>query len=545
MKSIVRWLGRTGLLFLALTAAMLAYAVWHSGDVDALRQQPEMHQRQAQALDELAASLEALRQQRRSELSTLTTYLRTQSEAQLQARLAAEKKQRDKLVADKTRFGSVLNIVTLDIASIAAERRRALELAFVERKIAGLTLAVDNRAKRGSAAQSWRAARTACQEAERKLKVFNDQNVLIRTGQEIFQGTDDALKKKQQAECTKAKNRQATLLKLARTQVWINDVLPIAVDDLRARAGVERQQAEDALSAKAVKAAERYHLGAIMRYAGLALIVIIGSPYVVRFFCYYLLAPVAARGGGIRLVAPGGPRGPMPTASPSSSSVAVRLAPGEELLVRQDFLQTTSHIGNHRTQWFLDSGHPLMSLAAGLTFLTRIRGQGETTTVSAVRDPFAEVTIVMLGEGASCVLQPRALAAVVQPIERPLVIRSKWRLGSVSAWLTMQLRYFIFQGPCRLVIKGGRGVRIEPAEHGRIFGQDQLVGFSADLSYSVTRNETFWPYLRGAAPLLKDRVMNGQGILIIEEAPLAGRNGGEPRRGIEGVVDAGMKLVGL
>lgn len=183
---------------------------------------------------------------------------------------------------------------------------------------------------------------------------------------------------------------------------------------------------------------------------------------------------------------------------------AARLERGEELLVRQDYLQTTSHTGAKGTQWFLDWRHPITSLATGLTFLTRIRGEGETTTVSAVRDPFAQVTIVTLPDGASCVLHPRALAAVAQPIRRALRVRTHWRLGSLNAWLTLQLRYVVFHGPARLVVKGGRGCGWR-GERGCVFGQEQLVGFSADLGYSVTRTETFRPYFLGREQLLKDR----------------------------------------
>jgi hypothetical protein len=124
-------------------------------------------------------------------------------------------------------------------------------------------------------------------------------------------------------------------------------------------------------------------------------------------------------------------------------------------------------------------------------------------------------------------------------------ITSHLRLFSLNAWLTMQLRFIVFHGPGCLVVRGGRGVRVEPAAAGRIFGQNQLVGFSADLAYSVTRTETFAPYLFGREQLFKDKVEQGAGILIIEEAPFAGRHGGEVRRGLEGAFDAGMKALGL
>ncbi len=211
----------------------------------------------------------------------------------------------------------------------------------------------------------------------------------------------------------------------------------------------------------------------------------------------------------------------------------------------QGFLQSTSDVGPKSTRWLLDMHHPFTSIAAGLTFLVRIRGEGEQTTISATHDPFAEVTVLALPAGASCVLQPRALAAVAQPIEHPLRMTSHWRLLSLNAWLTLQLRFLVFHGPARLVLKGGRGIRIERAEQGRIFGQDQVVGFSTDLGYAVTRSETFWPYFLGREPLLKDRVTAGGGVLILEEAPMAARRSGRTPRGIEGAIDAAMKVFGL
>lgn len=65
-----------------------------------------------------------------------------------------------------------------------------------------------------------------------------------------------------------------------------------------------------------------------------------------------------------------------------------------------------------------------------------------------------------------------------------------------------------------------------------------------DLGYAVTRTETFWPYSFGREPLLKDRVAAGEGVLIVGEAPLSARNG-QVRRGVEGMIDAGMKVFGM
>lgn len=284
---------------------------------------------------------------------------------------------------------------------------------------------------------------------------------------------------------------------------------------------------------------------ALLLKALMIFLAILVTPLIIRAIFYHVIAPLAESRASIRISVPGGGTVPIPLSEHSRVSIPVTLGPAEELLVRQDYLQTSSLTGKKETRWLLDYRHVLTSIASGLSFLTRIRGDGEITTVSAVRDPFAELTEIILANGAACVLHPRALVAVVQPVGKTLRITSHWRLLSPNAWLTFQLRYLVFHGPCRLVVKGGRGIRVEQAISGRIFGQDQLVGFSADLSYSVTRTETFWPYFFGREQLFKDKVAQGSGILIIEEAPLSSRQGSGIRRGLEGVVDATMKAFGL
>ena len=286
-------------------------------------------------------------------------------------------------------------------------------------------------------------------------------------------------------------------------------------------------------------------MGDALRLAGFALLGIIFTPLLIRTLLYWVLAPLAERRGAIRLRVPGGRGGPIPASPRSAPSIGVRLRDGEELLVRQGYFQTRSLVANPRYRILLSWRHPLASFASGMYGLTAIRAAGQETTVSATRDPFAEVTLLELPDGASCVLQPRALAAVAQPIRRPLRIKGRWRLLTLNAWLTGQLRYLVFHGPVRLVIKGARGVRVERAAQGRVFAQDQLVGFSADLAYAVTRTETFIPYLMGREPLLKDKVEAGTGVVIIEETPLAGAEGTSERRGLEGIIDATLKLFGI
>lgn len=283
----------------------------------------------------------------------------------------------------------------------------------------------------------------------------------------------------------------------------------------------------------------------LLKQALIILAGIIALPFIIRTIFYFVLAPFAERRTSIRIKGLDSGGAMIPLTEHSRISIPITLGQGEELLVRQNYLQSSSLTGKKSTRWLLDYRHFLSSIASGLSFLTRIRGEGEMTTISAVHDNMAELNEVMLPNGSACVLHPRALVAVVQPMGKTMKISSHWRLFSLNAWLTFQLRYLVFHGPVRLIIKGGRGIRIERAERGRIFGQDQLVGFSTDISYSVIRTETFAPYFFGLEQLFKDKVEQGSGILIIEEAPFSSREGRGIRRGLEGALDAGMKAFGL
>ena len=272
-------------------------------------------------------------------------------------------------------------------------------------------------------------------------------------------------------------------------------------------------------------------------------------PVLIKTFFYFVLAPLASRLPPIRIL-PNDQSPVVPQPLPSAVSVTIDIAPGEELLVQADFLQSSSRPASKRTQWFLNARLPFASLASGMYALTRIRPEGEASTravVSSQQDAFGEVGIVELPEGAAMVLQPRSLAGVVKPAATPLRISRHWRLGSLHAWLTLQLRYLVFHGPCRLVLKGCRGVRAEEPQPGqpRLINQSSTLGFSANLEYKTTRCETFVAYLRGKEDLFNDLFAGQPGRFIYEEMPAGGRRGGITGRGLEGLADAVLKAFGI
>ncbi len=381
-----------------------------------------------------------------------------------------------------------------------------------------------------------RRAQRACNLATAELEQFERRWPIDRGWRNVIRDERTQLTERKRSTCQTAKNAE-----------------DIRRNGLRAqRAAREAQERYEAARKWAVGTVESVThnipetvLRNIVARATLLFVALLALPLLIRCLFYFVLAPIAEKRPSIRLSLDDDPNVQIPLADPSRTSVSIGLGDGEELLVRQGFLQSTSEAGYKHTQWLLDWRHPLSSIASGLTFLTRIRGSGTRTTVSAVQDPLAEVTVLNLARGASCVLHPRALAAVMQHIDDPLKVTRHWRLASLHAWLTLQLRYLVFHGPAQLVIKGSRGIRVEQAESGRIFGQQQLVGFSTHLAYTVRRTETFWPYFVGREQLLKDRVHEGDGVLIVEEAPMSGRYGRRVKNGLEGAFDAALKAFGL
>lgn len=284
---------------------------------------------------------------------------------------------------------------------------------------------------------------------------------------------------------------------------------------------------------------------------------IIVTPMAIKAVFYYVLAPLAARRPPICLLPTGAgslewPAVPGAAATDRAkiSAVALPLAlePSDVLVVHPDFLQSISAAARVDTQWLLDRKYPLTSLAAGMRMLTRIRvsaGGDHVVVVSATREPLTELGVLALPEGASFVLQPRALIGAVHAADRPMRITSVWRLLSLHAWLTLQLRYLVFHGPVRLVVKGCRGVRVEPGGDGRRINQAATIGFSANLHYSTTRSETFAAYLFGQRELLNDSFAGAHGYYAYEETPDRRRAGGVMGRGLEGLTDSALKVFGV
>ena len=561
LRSLLGWIGRHLLVFLLLVAALVAYAQFRP--VSGSRAAIESSIANMEAAEtEVRAHVEGLR----GRAVTGLDLAQRNSLAAIDQRLAALQTERASLDRRKP---AGFDLLRAPRDAIVADTRRRIDMALLDQEADFLRLQRDNVKSRGKALllDSQIASRTRKIE-DLDVKWRGDEaniaklpptwspNRYVPCGLKLPCDLADVYRERQAANRKDRANAVADRDKLVATRRRLGEIRALATPavamatleaplaDLTAAATAQRDKLESTLEREARRWYDRLGIDGVIAPALWALAAIILAPFAIRALFYWVLAPLASLQRPIRLLEPGTPIAIPPERS--SVSKAITLAAGEELLIRQGFLQSSSHGSSKATQLLLDARFPIASLAAGLSFLTRIRGgPGDTTTVSATHDPFAEISILELPEGAACVLQPRAIAGVVQPVARPLRITSHWRLGTLSAWLTWQLRFLVFHGPADIILAGGRGVRIEPAQVGRSIGQDQLIGFSAGLAYTTGRTETFLPYFFGQESLLKDRIAEGSGLLIAEEAPLAGRRKAGIARGLEGGFDALLKVFGI
>jgi len=275
-------------------------------------------------------------------------------------------------------------------------------------------------------------------------------------------------------------------------------------------------------------------------------------PVAIKAFFYFVLAPLAARLPPLsiaRELQAGDASLPLPpqrASRISAVSQALLLQPGQQMLIHPAYLQSSPVSSTKRTQWLLDWRFPFTSLAAGMVALTRLHSDvPASVTISASDDPLLEIAVVHLPAGSALIFQPRGLVGLICDANQPLAISSHWRLGSLHAWLTLQLRFIVFRGPVTLIVRGCRGVRLERAGQGRAISQSATLGFSTDVLYSTMRSETFLPYLRGQQALLNDRFDGDNGVYLYEETPRHGKQPGKVGSWFEGFSDAILKVFGI
>jgi hypothetical protein len=244
-----------------------------------------------------------------------------------------------------------------------------------------------------------------------------------------------------------------------------------------------------------------------------------------RLGLFYFVAPFVARRRPIRFSEAMAAR---PEAGEPGVAIETGLWPGEALRVKGSYLQTFDDGLTQGTRWLLDWRHPVTSVACGLVGLVEMRhphaGDALRVTFGSPANPPTELALVDVPEGSSLILRPSYLVGVIERAGQRLVIRRRWAWWRWPAWVTRQLRFFEFVGPCRLIVGGPRGVRIEslvareeqPAPTRRT-SRGATIGFTPNLDYRPARTDSFWNYFRGRTPLF-DGLFSGPGFFLRQEA---------------------------
>ena len=278
-------------------------------------------------------------------------------------------------------------------------------------------------------------------------------------------------------------------------------------------------------------------------------------PFAIRAVFYFLLAPLAARARPIVIARKqeskafnvGSPN-PIDEGGPLISAVSKRvvLAPGDEMMIRPAYCQSQPEHVDVRTKILFDWSYWLPSIAAHLWMLNRLSTHRPADIViSSTVNALEEVALLEIPAGASFVLQVRGMIGVVYQRGRRPKIRSHWKLGTLHAWMTLQLRYLSFEGPCTLIVKGCRGVRLENVSAGCTISQDATLGFSANTVYSTVRAKPFLPYVLGKRALLNDKFVGENAYCLYEEIPERGSPIFKNRNPLEALFDAALKAFGI
>lgn len=276
------------------------------------------------------------------------------------------------------------------------------------------------------------------------------------------------------------------------------------------------------------------------RLVGIALIALLLPP-LQRTLWFFVLMPLAERARPLQLSA--AKPGATLVASAARRSLVVALKNGGELRVRAGYARPVE--GHASSQLLYRWTAPFISYSAGLFLLTRLVGAREgqppvSVTLASPHDSSSYLMRVDIADHPGVVIHPRYLVG----IEGSLELRTVWRVFSLHAWATGQLRYVLLGGTGAVILEGmGDIVANTISESRSKIEQELVVGFDTQLRYRIGRTETFLPYLLGRVALTDD-VFEGCGTYFWQKSTTK-----LPRstlqRGLDAVFSAIGKLLGF
>ncbi len=263
-----------------------------------------------------------------------------------------------------------------------------------------------------------------------------------------------------------------------------------------------------------------------------------------KIFWYYGVAPFAGRSPPMNVLPPDTPG--TCRAEASGKVLEVLVEPGTPLLTRMEWLQQYAPSLGKRTRFLLDWRYPFTSYASGLREMTEVRVKPEhaadRVVLTSADDPNAYLVAVRLEEHPGIVLRP----GVVVAIRGDIVVRSRWCLGSVHAWISGRLRHVLFAGTGTLYLVGHGGVDLQTAETPVIVEEVLVLGYDGRAAFATARTETFWPYFRNRTSLFDYRFPGGQTFVRQIAAPAEARARSNPFiRTVDSLFNAIGKVLGF
>lgn len=262
-------------------------------------------------------------------------------------------------------------------------------------------------------------------------------------------------------------------------------------------------------------------------------------PYAQRTLNYFVLFPLLTRWArGVRLSE--SQPGTKLEHHAAVRSLQLQLQPGESARFRSAYVRPVQ--GPTRSELLYQWRAPFISYAAGLTLLTRIDAQAQAVelTLSAPQDPHSYLMRVDLVQHPGVVVHPRNLVGLIGPIR----LQTRWRLFSLHAWLTWQLRYILLAGTGSVVLEGCADVvATNPGNGATKIEQELVIGFDSRLAWLTARTEVFLPYLFGQTGLVDDS-FSGVGTLFWQKSQRAVR-GNVLARSFDAFWSALGKLLGF
>jgi uncharacterized protein (AIM24 family) len=275
-----------------------------------------------------------------------------------------------------------------------------------------------------------------------------------------------------------------------------------------------------------------------------AIAVFLFGPLAWKAAWYYGIAPIAERSPPMHVLPVDAP-GTCETVA-SGKVLEVRVEPDAPLLTRMEWLQQYAPNLAKRTRFLLDWRFPFISYASGLREMTEVRvrtGQSaDRAVLTSAEDPNAYLVAVRLHNHPGIVLKP----GVVVAIQGAISIQSRWRLGSVHAWISGRLRHILFTGTGTLYLTGHGGLDWHTTDAPVVVEEALVLGYDGRAAFATARTETFWPYFRNRTSLFDYRFPGGQGFVRQTAAPAGARTRANPfMRTVDAIFSSVGKVLGF